>query len=134
MEKGWRVDELIKDTINALDNTIGDDDKPLSLKKALKNCRDYWVKTSTTDDDFQKSPGENRKVRKGIMGKVHMGRNDQPFCFIHTDDKQSFFCYKSDLPQDVMEGSELTFDAMPSFDKKKNKESWKAINIQHIRN
>jgi hypothetical protein len=46
-------------------------------------------------------------------------------------DEQSFFCYKSDLPPDITDGNEVTFDAIPSFDKKKNKESWKASNIRH---
>jgi MoaA/NifB/PqqE/SkfB family radical SAM enzyme len=34
---------------------------------------------------------------------------------------------KSDLPKEITDGATLIFDAIPSFDKKKNKESWKAL-------
>jgi len=66
-----------------------------------------------------------------MVGKVSLGLRDLPFCFINSKDGQSFFCSKTDLPPDVREGGELVFDAIPSFDKKKNQESWKASNIRH---
>jgi hypothetical protein len=53
-----------------------------------------------------------------------------PYCFIKTDDEQSFFSSRSSLPSKVMDGDEVCFDAIPSFDKKKNKESWKASHIR----
>jgi hypothetical protein len=64
------------------------------------------------------------------VGKISLGRDDRPYCFINTDDGQSFFCSKSLLPSNIMDGDEVCFDANPSFDKKKNKESWKASNIR----
>lgn len=74
---------------------------------------------------------KNLKVKKRLVGKVSLGWSDRPFCFIIAKDEQSFFCYKSDLPPDIADGNEVTFDAIPSFDKKKNKESWKASDIRH---
>jgi hypothetical protein len=34
------------------------------------------------------------------------------------------------LPEGAGEGRMMQFDAIPAFDKKKNRESWKAVNVQ----
>jgi len=130
-EEGWSIAESITNTISDLNKIIGDNDKPPSLKEALSFCRTEWVKLSDKDNDLKKLSHKKRKVKKGMVGKVSLGLRDLPFCFINSKDGQSFFCSKTDLPPDVREGGELVFDAIPSFDKKKNQESWKASNIRH---
>lgn len=130
-EKGWSVPESIMDTINDLDKIIGNNDKPSSLKEALSLCRTKWNKLLGKDNNSKGLLHKKRQVKKGLVGKVSLGRSDRPFCFINSEDEQSFFCYKSDLPPDITDGNKVTFNAIPSFDKKKNKESWKASNIRH---
>lgn len=130
-EKGWAVPESIIKTVNDLNKHIGNDKAPSSLKEALSICRSEWSKLLGKENDLKNLSYKNRKVKKGLVGKVSLGRSDRPFCFIIAKDEQSFFCYKSDLPPDITNGDEVTFDAIPSFDKKKNKESWKASNIRH---
>jgi len=131
-EKGWSVPESIMDTIYELDKIIGNKGKPSSLKEALSLCRTKWVELLGKDNTLKKSLYKKRKVKKRLVGKVSLGRSDRPFCFINSEDRQSFFCHKSDLPPDIIDGNEVIFDAIPSFDKKKNKESWKALNIQRF--
>ena len=131
-EKGWSVPESIMDTINELDKIIGNNDKPSSLKEALSLCRTKWNNLLGKDHNSNGLLHKKRKAKKGLVGKVSLGRSDRPFCFINSEDEQSFFCHKSDLPPDIIDGSEVIFDAIPSFDKKKNKESWKASNIRYI--
>jgi len=130
-EKGWNVPESIINTVNDLNKIIGNNKEPSSLKEALSICRNEWGKLLGKKNDLKNFSYKNRKVKKGLVGKVSLGRSDRPFCFIIAKDKQSFFCYKSDLPSDITDGDEVTFDVIPSFDKKKNKESWKASNIRH---
>jgi len=130
-EKGWTVPEPIINTVNDLNKIIGNNSEPSSLKEALSTCRTEWSKLLGKENDLKNLSYKKRKVKKGLVGKVSLGRDDRPFCFIIAEDEQSFFCYKSDLPPNITDGGEVTFDALPSFDKKKNKESWKASNIQH---
>lgn len=118
------------DTVNNLSEMIGIDNEPSSLKEALNICRSEWSKLLGKESDLKTSLYKRRKVRSGLIGKVSLGQSDRPFCFIIAEDKQSFFCYKSDLPLDIVDGDEVTFDALPSFDRKKNKESWKASNVR----
>ena len=129
-EKAWTVPESIINTVDDLNKIIGNDKKPSSLKEALRICRSEWSKLLCKENDLKNLSYKNRKIKKGLVGKVNLGRIDRVFCFIITKDEQSFFCYKSDLPPDITDGSDVTFNAIPSFDKKKNKESWKATNIR----
>lgn len=130
-EKGWTVPEPIIDTVDDLNKIIGNDKEPSSLKEAISICRSEWSQLLCKESDLKNLSYKNRKIKKGLVGKVSLGRSDRPFCFIIAKDEQSFFCYKSDLPPDITDGNEVTFDAIPSFDKKKNKESWKASNIRN---
>lgn len=129
--KGWPVPESIINTVNDLNKIIGNNKEPSSLKEALSISRSEWSKLLSKENNLKNLSYEKRKVKKGIVGKISLGRSDRQFCFIIAKDEQSFFCYKSDLPPDITDGNEVTFDAIPSFDKKKNKESWKASNIRH---
>lgn len=129
MGKGWSVAEFLTDIIDDLNKIIGNKNEPPSLKDALNACRSEWRKIEDSDD----SAGF-RKLKKGLSGKVSLGRSEQPFCFIIGKDKDSFFCHRSDLPNNITDGEDVIFDAVPSFDKKKNKESWKASNIHRKAN
>lgn len=128
-EKGWTIPESIINTTNDLNKIIDSNKEPSSLKEALRICRSEWSKLLCKENDLKNLSYKNRKIKKGLVGKVSLGRSDRPFCFIIAKDEQSFFCYKSDLPPDITDGIEVTFNAIPSFDKKKNKESWKASNV-----
>ena len=72
----------------------------------------------------------SRDVKRMLKGKLKMGPPERPYCFLLSDTQESFFCRKTDLPHGVADGVMLQFDAMPSFDKKKNQESWKAVNVR----
>jgi hypothetical protein len=54
----------------------------------------------------------------------------RPFCFIVTENGEDIFCVNSNLPENSNNGDEVIFDAIPSYDKKKQRDSWKAINLR----
>ena len=122
-EKEWSVPESIINTVSGLNEIISNNKEPSSLKEAFAICQNEWRKLLSKENDLKGLSRKNRKVKKGLVGKVSLGRSDRLFCFIITKDEQSFFCYKSDLPPDIINGNKVSFDAIPSFDKKKNKES-----------
>lgn len=130
-EKGWSVPQSLMNTINELDRTIVNSDKPPSLKEALSICRTKWIKLVDKNYNSEEPLLNKRTARKGLVGKISLGNYARPFCFINSEGDESFFCKKSDLPSDSADGAEVIFDAIPSFDKKKNKESWRASNIRH---
>jgi len=129
-ENDWSVPEKVLNGINELTKIIGNSNEPKSLKEALSICRDYWQNLLGEKSVSISKAQDKRKIRKGLLGKVRLGKEDSNFCFIVTKDDESFFCLKNDLPPDIKDTDKVTFNAIPSFDKKKNKKSWKARNIQ----
>lgn len=129
-EQGWTISHFIVSAIDELDRLIGNSHVPTSLKDALNLCRNEWKRVAVKEEKLSLHKG--RKLRRELIGKVNLGKPDQPFCFIITQGEESFFCFKSDLPKDIENDEEVTFNAVPSFDKKKNKESWKAIDIRKV--
>ena len=79
---------------------------------------------------MHKTLKKENKTKRVLIGTVNIIDDERPYCFIDTKGSESYFCYKSDLPIDIGNGSQVTFDAVPSFDNKKNKDSWKAVNIE----
>ncbi len=120
----WSLKESLSKAILEVKKIINKDNDPVSLQEALKICREYWEKIAPN----QPSKCE-RNPMDGLIGKLSLGSQERPFCFINIAN-ESFFCFKSDLPTNIQEGQTVVFDAKPSFDKKKNKESWKATNIK----
>lgn len=129
-ENEWSVPDSVLHGILDLDKIIVDYTELTNPKDVLRICRNYWKNSLGENRTSKKKSHDNRKVRKEIIGEVKLGRNDQSFCFIISDNLESFFCFKSDLPSDIKENDGVTFDAIPSFDKKKNRESWRASNVR----
>jgi len=130
-ENNWSVPDTVLNSIIELNKSLENYIEPNSVKDILEICRSYWKK-SLGEGSASKDLSQNkRKIRKDLTGKVNLGNIDRPFCFIFTKDDETIFCFKYDLPPDTKNGDRIIFDATPSFDKKKNKESWKASNIRH---
>jgi hypothetical protein len=129
-EQGWAMPRSIDTALSNLDNELGKLSFPNDLKDSLAACSTFWFRTLGVHDDPRVRSLKRKKIRQTIRGKVILGHYERPFCFISSENGESYFCLKGDLPKEIADGTTLVFDAIPSFDKKKNKESWKAINIR----
>lgn len=126
----WKVPQLIEDTILELNILIGNEQKVRTIDEILRQCNGYWRQYSV-QGEVSNGRGK-QKVRSNLSGKVKLGYPERPFFYIETQQKESIFGYKTDLPDSIVEEDVVNFDAIPSFDKKKNKESWKARNIKKV--
>lgn len=126
-DKGWGISEQITSLIHA-SNLHLNDSEPASQKEALDICRSEWG-TLLHKEGLEQISSNKREIKRALLGKVNSIRPDRSFFFITTADGQSFFCGISQLPPMLNNGDEVRFDAIPSFDKKKNKESYSAVNL-----
>ena len=129
-EQGWSMPRSIEVALLNLDNELSEFSFPTNLKDSLAACEPFWFRTLGVRDDPRAQSLKRKKIRQTLRGKLILGHSERPFCFISSESGDSFFCLKSELPNGVSDGTILVFDAVPSFDKKKNKESWKAVNIR----
>lgn len=127
IEQGWSIPESISDKITELNSVLTNKSAPSSVREALNMCRETWHDISGVKAD--RAAIRQRKPKRGLTGKLLLGKPDVLFCFILGNDNMSYFCQKSDLPVGIVDGEVVSFTALPSFDKKKNTESWKAVDI-----
>jgi tetratricopeptide (TPR) repeat protein len=126
-EQGWSIPESMSHTITGLNLVLNNEKAPSNIRDALNICRETWNKILGVKTD--RASAHHRKPKRGLTGKLLLGKPDVPFCFIRGDDNESYFCQKSDLPAGITNGETIGFTGLPSFDKKKNTESWKAVDI-----
>lgn len=119
VENGWGLND-INDKLRILNPSCYFEG--VSIKDIERKCKIIW-------DSFTLQSSHNN-VRKNIIGKIVSLYNDKTFCFIETKEKESFFCNKRDLPVGSKLGQIVVFSLKPSFDKKKNKASFSAINVR----
>lgn len=129
-KEGWSIPQSVCSALSDLDRELEGISYPQNLKESLELCRLFWLNRLGVTDDPRVQSLKQKTIRTALKGKLLLGDNKKTFCFILSDGGESFFCLKSDLPKNIVDKSALFFDAIPSFDKKKNKESWKAVNIR----
>ena len=129
-EQGWSVPQNVSSAIAELHIELSGFVGPVDLNGALLECQKFWRRTVGAQYDSREPSLKSRGVKRMLKGKLKMGPPERPYCFLLSDTRESYFCRKSDLPNGVTDGAMLQFDAMPSFDRKKNQESWKAVNVR----
>ena len=125
-EQGWGLGDLNE----KITNLGGDIDEKNDIRTLIGKCRNIWQGFLPKDSTVL---GTSYKM-KGLLGKVTGLIDGRPYCFIKTQDNQSYFCSTSDLPKGTTNNQNVRFEVKPSFDKKKNKETLKAVNIKQIHN
>ncbi|GEM_PF-773919 len=131
-KQGWSIPQAVGSAISVLDKELPNIAAPADLNAALAECQKFWRRTVETQHDSREPSLKSRGVKRMLKGKLKMGPPERSYCFLLSDTRESYFCRKSDLPQGATDGVMLQFDAMPSFDKKKNQESWKAVNVRTV--
>ncbi|MFC0876042.1 DUF7017 domain-containing protein [Saccharicrinis sp. FJH2] len=124
-QEGWFISTQLKENIQKLVESYPQDILVKSTRDILKQCKQIW-----NDELGIKMDSKKQTKTKNLKGKVNLADPNKPFCFIETKDHNSFFCSKDDLPQRTKNNQIVTFDLKQSFDKKKNKKSYKAVNIR----
>jgi hypothetical protein len=131
-KQGWPISQAINSGLEELNQELSDSPGPEDFDRILVQCQSFWRRTVGAHYDSREPSLKSRGVKRMVKGKLNLGSPDRPYCFLHSETRESYFCFKSDLPKGVTDGVTLHFDAMPSFDKKKNQESWKAVNIRTV--
>jgi len=128
-DKAWKVPDSLNDKLSGLSTdgfTIS-----ISLEEVFQKCQAIWRHGTEKPGAVPSSQFSHKDTTKvNAHGKISLGRPDRPFCFINLMDGDSVFCFKDLLPPGIIDGDEVIVDARPSWDQKKNKQSWKAQNIR----
>ena len=127
---GWVVPQVISIGITELNQELPDIPGHEDFDRVLAECQRLWRRSVGAQYDSREPSLKSRGVRRTVEGKLRLGPPERPYCFLHSDTRESYFSLKNDLPKGVTDGVTLQFDALPSFDKKKKQDSWKAVNVR----
>ena len=127
-KEGWTVPEDIGSSIQQLSGSFPDISNVNSINQIFSYCQEFWEAEGYIQTNNKKIEKLKTKTFKGVLS---LGRQNQPFCFINTR-KESIICNKSILPSNIKDNDQVKCEAIPSYDKKKQKESWKAIKVEKI--
>lgn len=127
-ENGWSMPQSL--LIGLAKTATTTESKETTLREAFKRCRAFW--NLTTDVDSQRMENCRPSIRRNLQGRLSLGHIDRQFCFIKTKTDGDVFCYKSELPGGIADGDLVQFDAVPSFDKKRNRQGLKGRNVRRV--
>ncbi|MED3962833.1 tetratricopeptide repeat protein [Niallia taxi] len=127
-KKEWVVKEEVEQLLKEASTVLHYDYRHLKFKEVLQKCHTYWVNSNQKISKNKEEIEKTNKLKKALKGTIFQLKQDKPFCFIKAE-SESYFCYKSEIKEEVANGTEVLFDVVPSFDKKKQQKSFKAVNI-----
>ena len=119
-KEGWNIPSSLMDNPHLAEYA----EDYNSLKELKSKCQAIWEENTRVKKKYS-LPKQKNKV-----GTIHKLPTDRPFCFIAAEDKKSYFCHADELPDHAMNGCKFIFDLVPTYDKKKKQESYKAINVR----
>src|SRR5690606_27698673 len=90
MEQGWKFEDLDEKIANLGGNILDQTD----IRTLLRNCQEIWNGFLPSN---LSSPLIRNKSTRGLTGKVTSLIKGRPFCFIISEDSQSYFCRTDDL-------------------------------------
>lgn len=97
-ENKWSVDSSLVAAIEELNGLMHNIPAPSTVRDAIKLCRRAWDSVIKKDSNI--SSAKPVKSRKALLGRICLGKDDRPYCFITADgSSESFFCFKKDLPK-----------------------------------
>ncbi len=131
-EQGWSLPTALDTDISTANEIAGSASEPSSLKETLRLCRRHWDNAFASPRSDRDSHQSNRNTRFRLLGRVKLGPGERTFCFIDVKGGPSIYCRKSDLPPGTENGDDVVFDAQPSYDRKKDQESWEACNVRQM--
>jgi len=123
-EQGWGLGDLNE----KIESLGGDLCRESNIRTLIDKCQIIWQGFLPKDSHSL----VNHKAMTGLKGKVTGLIEGRKFCFIKTEGNQSYFCSTSDLPDGTTNNQKVKFEVKQSFDKKKNKETLKAVNLKRI--
>lgn len=127
LENKWKVAPELEGAIESLSKISSVKDQILNKNEAIRFCKEAWKKRLGLNAEIKK---EADVLKSNLSGVVSLGDTTKPFCFICVSKNESYFCLKKELPLSIKDGDRVVFDAVPSFDARKGRDSLRAKRVR----
>ncbi len=93
----------------------------------IRDCMEIWSREANRHIELRRDADHTRRVQNGLLGTLQL---QSAGWTVRTANGFVVACAPADMPERGKPGSEVTFDAAPSFNHFINAETWRAINIR----
>ena len=88
------------------------------------------MKYSKSEYEFKRQIPEEEPSETDIKGIIYLGHEERDYFFVNPPDSEGIIGFKNELTDNFEDRSQVIFDIVPSFNKKRNEWSKKAINVR----
>lgn len=120
----WGIKYELINNIDILKAKVESYVEPTSLEDAQKKCKKFW------NIHAQQMIKAVQKIRRALKGKIRDNSPDRPFAFVDCGKGEAIIYFKNENEKFLKHGDNVVFDAIPSYDKRKEQDSWKAVNLK----
>lgn len=97
----------------------------------LRDCLEVWKHEAGRHIGLLRDVDHTRRVRHGLQGTLQFQLDGWA---VRMANGFVVACAPADVPGQAEPGSEVTFDAVPAFNRPRGVETWRAFNVRLVRN
>lgn len=105
---------------------------PEPVEELLYRCSIHWADYEGKAAHVLHQKAQEEPIEKGIKGTIFLGPESREYFFINPPGREGYIGFKQELSQKISDRSLVTFDIVPSFNKKKNEWTTKAVNVTPV--
>jgi len=107
---------------------------PESVEELLYRCSIHWTDYEGKATHILQQKAEEEPIERGIEGTIFLGPESREYFFINLLGRDGYIGFKQELSEKIADRSIVIFDIVPSFNKKKNEWTTKAVNVKPVAN
>lgn len=126
VKNNWSIPPKLQESLDNMQiDSVG-----VNIDELISNCNDCWMKYSNNVNGFKKQISEEKPLETDVEGIIYLGIESRDYFFINPPDSEGIIGFKNELTENFKDRSQVIFDIVPSFNKKRNEWSSKAINVR----
>jgi len=128
LRNSWAIPSELQQRLESMKISSVND----SMEELLYRCSLHWNNSELRAIPIQHTTEVVEPIERGVIGTIFLGPTERDYFFINPPGKDGYIGFKQELNHPIQDRSEVRFDVVPSFNKKRNEWSMKAVNVELI--
>lgn len=128
MRKSWPIPPDLQKRLNDMEVLSIDD----SVEELQYRCSMQWHECEGLGKSPEPKSSHEEQVQETLVGTIFLGPANREYFFINPPESDGYIGFKNELPEAFDDRSQVKFDVVPTFNKKRNEWSTKAVNVRPI--
>lgn len=126
MRNSWSIPTDLQQRLESMNVTSVDE----TVEELLYRCSIHWTDYEGKPTPVIRTPEQEEPLEVEIVGTIFLGPVERDYFFINPPGRDGYIGFKQELKQEIHDRSQVIFDIVPSFNKKKNEWATKAVNVR----